>query len=370
MRSSFKIALAAFTVFAGFCLILILNPHLPAKLIFTYNENYKEYQINNVRFYVNPDIPFDVVEVKRGLEEATQHMEKLFGFKDAKKVNVYVGREGNRAYDFYLQNNRLGIYSVTLKLIAIDANYLEDMPSTIVHEYTHHLFNEYLHSLKIKEDEIPIWLDEGLAEAFEYELMNNVLIKASPYFSTMPFSSLEEATELNERTLYNQGFYATMYLKWRYGDDILQKLMEETSKTSFSDAWAKLIEEPYDTFHEQFFMHIGIVRNNENMQNEPEKLIEQYEAMQKEKGILNVYTPHISVPLMKAYVKIGQEEKAKQIFSIYEPFITEPKEYVDIAFLLSADQTFKKSVLDKGLAFVQKYGFDEEQYNRYVREYK
>lgn len=212
MKKSTKIISTALVIFVCLSIYIIFNPHVTAKPFFSTNQNFTEQSIVGVEFSVHEDIELDVPTIENGLQQTRERMETLFGTNSAKDVNVYIALPGDRVYDWFLGTGNLGIYHIALKLIAIDAQYIEDLSSTIIHEYSHHLFHDYLQKNDLTNEDIPEWLNEGLALTFEYEIMDHVLIKYGPMFHSIPFSQLQTIKGVNLHTVYIQGFYGTMYL--------------------------------------------------------------------------------------------------------------------------------------------------------------
>lgn len=347
------------------CVFLVLNPHLPSKLIFSYREDYTELKLEDVDVLLNKNVAVDVNEVEDSLNKVTDRASLLFDVINPEKVDLFVSLPENRIYNLYLGGNNLGIYNPTVKAIAVDGQFTGDLVPTIAHEYSHHLFWEYINALGIEPTEIPKWLDEGVALTFEYELMDHVLVKYGPMFTVLPFPQLETEQGVNSNTIYIQGFYGTMYLIEKYGNHILKDLMEQTAKTSFQEAWTRLIDEPYDTFHHNFEINRSYIREATNLQGNHEGFIQYAEALNEEHGKLNVYTPFVSLALIDAYIATDQLDKAKDVFEMYEPFINNPAEYVDLAKYFNVDSSYSESLLEKGLIYATKYGYDLDEYERY-----
>lgn len=366
MKKSTKIIVTILIVVSCLSIYIVSNPHIPAKTIFSFNQNFKELQIDGVDFFVNVQIELDVPAIETGIKKARQRAEELFGIKSSDNVDVFVTMPGDRIYDMFLGTGNLGIYHAPIKVIAVDGQYPGDLSATIIHEYSHHLFDNYLQETNVKVEAVPEWLGEGLALTFEYDLMDHVLIKYGPMFHSIPFSRLEKIEEVNLNTVYIQGFYGTMYLLENYGEEIIHNLIEETTNSSFDQAWNKWIDEPYETFHEKFFINQGMIRKAENLQGNSEQLIEHVESLIDQRGELNVYTPFVSLALIEAYVAIGEHEKAKEVFAIYEPFINNPAEYADIANVFKSDETFSNALIEKGLEYAERYDYDVDEYNNYV----
>ena len=366
MKTSTKIIVSLAIIVSCLCIFIVRNPHIPAKIIFSFNQNFKELQISSIDFLVHKGIELDVPTIETGLEQARHRAEDLFGIESTDNVDIFITMPGDRVYNSYLGKENLGIYNAPIKVIAVDGQYTGDLSATIIHEYSHHLFDNYLQAIDVKAEGVPEWLGEGLALTFEYELMDHVLIKYGPMFHSIPFSQLEKIEGVNSSTVYIQGFYGTMYLIENYGELIIHNLMEETATSSFDQAWNKWIDEPYETFHENFFINQGMIRKAEHLQGNDEQLIEHVESLIDQRGKLNVYTPFVSLALIEAYVAIGEHEKAKETFTIYEPFINNPAEFADIATIFKEDASFSKALIDKGLQYAERYDYNVGEYQNYV----
>lgn len=113
-----------------------------------------------------------------------------------------------------------------------------------------------------------------------------------------------------------------------------------------------------------------MIRKAENLQENKEELIAHVEALMEQRGKLNVYTPFVSLALIEAYVEVGEQQKAKETFDMYEPFITTPTEFADIANLLKEDKAFQAELFEKGAQYAKRYGYDVEAYKRYIKALK
>ena len=109
-----------------------------------------------------------------------------------------------------------------------------------------------------------------------------------------------------------------------------------------------------------------MIRKAENLQGNNEQLIEHVESLIEQRGKLNVYTPFVSLALIEAYVAIGEHEKAKEAFTIYEPFINNPAEFADIANVFKGDETYSNALIEKGLKYAEFYDYNVDEYNNYV----
>lgn len=362
-----KIVFVVLCTISAVGIYLLYNPHVPAKLIFSFNEDYQKTQLNGVDVLINSDIVIEEDKVVRGMEQTKERAAKLFDVANEDKVDIFVALPGDRIYDMYLGKGNLGIYHPPIKTVAVDGQYTGDLSSTIIHEYSHHLFYEYIDTLKVTSEQIPEWLEEGLALTFEYELMNNVLVKYGPMFNAIPFKQLEEIRDVNSHTIYLQGFYGIMFLLEKYGDSIIRQLIEGTVNSSFHVAWAKLIEEPYETFHDNFEIQQGSIRKLESLQGDHLKVIAYVDSVKEEHGRLNVYTPFTSLALIEAYAGIGELEKAKITFDMYEPFINNPAEFADLAIMFKGDPSFNEMLMNKGLNYALQYGYDTKEYEAYLQ---
>ena len=363
MKKSTIILVTILIIISCLSIIFIRNPHLPAKTIYSFNQNFTEIQINGVNFLINEQVELDVPTIQTGIEQTRQKAEDLFDITSTDKVDVFIAMPGDRIYNRYLSTGNLGIYDPPLKVVVVDGQYTGDLSVTIIHEYSHYLFYNYLQAMNVKSEVVPEWLKEGLALTFEYELMNHGY---GAMFNAIPFSSLEKFKELNLDTVYIQGFYGTMYLLENYGNTIVRNLIEETANSSFDQAWNKWIDEPYETFHEKFFINQGMIRKAENLQGNDEQLIEHVESLIDQRGNLNVYTPFVSLALIEAYVAIGELEKAKETFMNYEPFINDPSEYAELANVFKGDDSFSTALIEKGVQYAKRYDYDVDEYNNYV----
>ncbi|MBD8036094.1 hypothetical protein H9635_05020 [Solibacillus sp. A46] len=122
-----------------------------------------------------------------------------------------------------------------------------------------------------------------------------------------------------------------------------------------------------ETFHENFEIQQGSIRKLDSLHGDHAKLIAYVDSVNERHGRLNVYTPFTSLALIEAYAAMGDLEKAKITFDLYEPFINNPAEFADLAIMFKGDRSLSEMLMNKGLNYALQYGYDTKEYEAYLQ---
>lgn len=334
-------------------------------------QDYSTYEINDIKFHVHPSISVDDESLREVIKETDELGDKIYkSNKKIEKLSVFITLPGDRAYDQQLDIQTMGAYLPNQQLIMINGQYNADIYSTFVHEYSHYLMHEYLKEHNVEIEILPEWFWEGTAYTFEYLITNHIPFRDSEYFTALPFQQLEKSTELNTNTIYNQGFYTVINLMEQHGVSIINQLLEETIKSSFEGSWNKLIDKSLNSYHEKFEIRNDVLRQLGEKETDPNELINFVLQINEHHGEINVYTPFSSSALIKAYGQLEQWELAKAEIEKYQPFVTNPGEYIEFAKLFKEDAPYKEELLEKGAIYAEYYGFDVMQYQKEANSIK
>lgn len=348
-----------FGIVSGF--LYFKSPDISA-FYYKVKQDYTTYEINDIKFHVHPSISVEEESLRKAIKETEDLGDKIYkSINTSEKLSVFITLPGDRAYNQQLDPQTMGAYLPKQQLIMINGQYNADIYSTFVHEYSHYLMHGYLKEHNADIEVVPDWFWEGTAYTFEYLIMNRIPFRDSNYFTALPFQQLEKLTELNTNTLYKQGFYTTINLIERYGITIINQLLEETITTSFKDSWSKLINESINSYHEKFEIRNDVLRQLVEKEANLKELVNFALQLNEQQGEINIYTPFISPALIKAYCHLEKWDLAKAEIEKYEPFVTNPGEYIEFAKLFKK-HSYVENLLEKGELYAKYYGFDINEY--------
>lgn len=206
----------------------------------------KEKYKNIIIYY--PDEFSELIPItKETIDWAIDKNEEVLGTGKAKSVDLVVFKDKKEMEQFSDLEDVSGFYSDFDKLIGItyfDNEYKElilarketplyFLQKSILHEYTHYIFQRMIDSSKGGSAAYPLWFQEGIAEY----IGNDKTIVEFPSFKAVHFEQLKEgdqwqAARMQEGTdVYKQSYFAIKYLIDHYGEEILSEIIKVTNRT-------------------------------------------------------------------------------------------------------------------------------------------
>lgn len=233
-----------------------------------YNKLFSSIKYDNNTVYFTPAIEPALKLVDVYLKKAAVDNLKLFGDITPSPLNIKfdydeaVFKKRNSSFKDYA-----GLYYSKEKTIYI---YIKDcysdvlalnpksayMKNILLHEYTHHMFYEFMNSNQIPVDKIPVWFMEGISEYIGYE----------GAFGNQP-KTLVDFNELNTKiqwtnysnqsySTYEQSHYAVSQLILMKGEKVIKEILLKTKdtdfNTAFNDTMGLSIENYEKSFKEDF----------------------------------------------------------------------------------------------------------------------
>lgn len=228
---------------------LMKNFNEDNKIIEEYNSAFKNIQYKDNIVYFTDDFKPAIKLVQAYLDKGSQDNLKLFGDFDIGELKIKfdydeeIFKKRNSTSSDYA-----GLYSRKEKTTYI---YIEDCYSnalalnlrsahlrhTILHEYTHHVFYEFLDSNKIPEKKIPAWFAEGVAEYVGYEGDSGYAPKKMVDFDEL--NTREQWAQYNNvgYSVYDQSHYAVRQLILTKGEEIITDILLKAKVTDFNNAF-------------------------------------------------------------------------------------------------------------------------------------
>lgn len=146
-------------------------------------------------------------------------------------------------------------YSNALAL-NIKSSYLRH---TLLHEYTHHVFFEFLYSNQIPQEKIPTWFVEGISEYIGYEGDSGYGPEKMIDFDELKTGEKWSNYSNNGYNVYEQSHYAVRQLVLMKGEkiitDILLKAKDADFNTAFKDVTGISLKDYEKALNEDFKNH-------------------------------------------------------------------------------------------------------------------
>lgn len=182
-------------------------------------------------------------------------------FKNRRGVDYQVG-------GFYLSNTKTfylpveDIYEDLIKVSGIKRSenteeiQLINHKLTVKHEYSHHMFNDFLKHHQIDANQIPHWIDEGLASYIgsigEIASASYNIREVVPFNEISDIKSWNESSEKNGGQTYNQAQIAIDMIIFEKGKLALRDILLNTKNMSFDKAFEKVIGKSFIDFEKEF----------------------------------------------------------------------------------------------------------------------
>jgi hypothetical protein len=209
---------------------------------------------HNINIYYPNDFSELIPITKTTLEWAITKNEEVFGKVPEKPVDLLVFKDMEEMKQMCDLADVSGFYSGFDKVLGITFDNKElilerkETPlyffqKSILHEYTHYIFQRMIERSKGSSAAYPLWFNEGLAEY----IGNDKTIVEYSNFQVVPFRELirgdqwQEARFQDGTNVYQQSYFAIKYLIEKYGEGIVGKIIKSTNRTGdFEGSFMKI----------------------------------------------------------------------------------------------------------------------------------
>jgi tetratricopeptide (TPR) repeat protein len=117
----------------------------------------------------------------------------------------------------------------------------EQLRHTLLHEYTHHLFFEFVNHYQISENKIPAWFIEGISEYIGYGGENGIPPKTMLDFSQLNSENQWKDYSNKGYSTYEQSHYAVRQLILMNGEKAIQNILLKTKDMDFTSAFNSVV---------------------------------------------------------------------------------------------------------------------------------
>jgi hypothetical protein len=210
-------------------------------------ENRLKEKYKNITIYYPDEFSELIPITKETIDWAITKNTEVFGTGKIKPVDLIVFKDKEEMEQISDLEDVSGFYSDFDKLVGItyfDNEYKElilekkETPlyffqKSILHEYTHYIFQRLIDNSKGGSAAYPLWFQEGIAEY----IGNDKTIVEFSHFKAVPLEQLKggdqwQAARLQDDTnVYKQSYFAIKYLIEHYGEGILSEIIKSTNKT-------------------------------------------------------------------------------------------------------------------------------------------
>ncbi|WP_455675485.1 collagenase [Pradoshia sp.] len=209
-----------------------------------FKENRLKEQHHHISIYYPEDFSELIPVTKETLDWAIDKNEEMFGEVKVRAVDLIVVKDESELTDLSGLTEISGFYSDFDKLLSIVYNDKElilekkETPlyffqQSILHEYTHYIFNRMVDSPEFDVLGYPMWFQEGIAEYIGNDRKN---VEYSD-FTLVPFNQLIDEEQWHaarlqeEANVYHQSYFAVKYLTDFYGEGVLREIIQESNRT-------------------------------------------------------------------------------------------------------------------------------------------
>lgn len=215
-----------------------------------YNKLFKSIKYDNNTVYYSPELEPALELVDAYLKKAAENNSKIFGniitsplsIKFDYDEEVFKKRSGIK--------DSAGLYSDINKTIHI---YIEDCYSdvlgqnfnfwsfknTLLHEYTHHMFFEFMNNNQLSKEKIPLWFIEGVAEYIGKDNDQGGLPETLLNFNELNTQKQWVNFANKSYNIYEQSHYAVSQLILIKGENVIKEILLNTKETDFNTAFNK-----------------------------------------------------------------------------------------------------------------------------------
>lgn len=275
--------------------------------------------IDNVTLYFSDDSQEKTEDIIAIYNELNTLGLKIFSNNSLPKLSVFIVKS-NLATNILLKNGN-GIYYPEANMIILrrdsDKN---SFNHSFTHEYTHFLMVNYLKEVGIKENEIPLWFHEGVAEMFAHKFSPLPFNESINSWESVPLNELwpnSSKEAIVDSKSYIISHFAVERLIKLKGINVVNDLIHNTKVTGdFNKTFKDTTMFDLDNFHlwlipDQNFIDRMTELVESNSYNDITK--EQLEEYDKSKLPYYFEAPIIYNLLEKIYIKEAAWDKAIKV---------------------------------------------------------
>lgn len=207
-------------------------------------DNRSKEKYEHITIYYPEDFSELIPITKETLDWAIRKNEEVFGTVEVKPVDIIVFQEEEEMNKFSNLIDISGFYSDFDRVLGIsyyDKELILDkketplyyFQSSILHEYTHYIFQRMIEKAPNGSASYPVWFHEGMAE---YIGNDGTIVEFSD-FQIVPFSQLSTGEQWQEARLqegtnvYEQSYFSIKYLVDEFGLGVVKKIIDSTNNT-------------------------------------------------------------------------------------------------------------------------------------------
>ncbi|MDF2880499.1 MAG: tetratricopeptide repeat family protein [Clostridiaceae bacterium] len=187
------------------------------------------------------------------MKKAAADNEKIFGNFTSSPLQIKFDYDENV---FKKRNLGLkdysGLYSIKDKTIYIyikdcytnllfPNDQIDNTESILMHEYTHHIFYEFLNKNQISKDKIPIWFIEGVSQYTAYQGNQGIPPKTLVSFNELNTKKQWEKYCNESYNVYEQSHYAVNQLIMLKDKNVIRNILLKTKDTDFNTAFKDVV---------------------------------------------------------------------------------------------------------------------------------
>lgn len=367
----FRLFLLFILVINIIVIYLFLNPNKTFEQVFKFNEEYTKVKEGNFRIYTPPNLPFHSEDVLKELVQTREIAQSLLPMDYAShhSIPIFVTLSDYRGHEKIPWLS--GAYFNNMETILINGEAEQYTSYTILHEYSHYLFDLYLRNQELSIEEIPAWFTEGLAEYSAFGVQNTLIVQSSYYYDVFPFEQLHNNIWSNSNTIYLQGFYAIYDLIEKHGEEVIPEILATYKQSrDFVKAFEEVTKQEYSTYHELFRLNKNHLQMLEENLNEPERILKLGEEWLSKKSTINPYSPFVLPYVITASIELHNVNDAKSYFQQLDQLLFIPNDYLYYAqaFADAGEVAFSKQLIEKGRQYAVKYHYDLDVFEAEVRK--
>jgi len=230
-----------------------------------YNKLFKTIKYDNTTVYFNPKLEPALNLVNAYLKKAASDNAKIFGdftpspltikfdydqevFKKRTSSDVvYSGVYFDKEKTIYIY-----IKDCYSDFLAINSLQSSTTKESLLHEYTHHMFFEFMNSNQLSTDKIPVWFMEGISEYIRSEGDKVTLPKTLIDFKELNTQKQWNSYANNSSMIYQQSHYAVSQLILMRGKNIIKEILLNTKNTDFNTAFNKATGFTIENYEKNF----------------------------------------------------------------------------------------------------------------------
>ena len=310
-----------------------------------------KYELFSVYFETEKqkDMGSFTVHYNRGDEKKAEMMEQAYpaivkleekliktdkkAMEDA-KLHIYLASDKNGQDDEY---DTKGYYDALSVLYLNNALEEKEFINTFSHEMSHFYLNEYNKQIGLEPEQIPNWLEEGLAMSFAQRIEPEPIQEAAT--EDIPLMDVQPEATDNGVPAYHEGDYILMmfaveYLIHHHGEGIITDLLKETARSGDIDAaFEKLTKEKLDTLHEKF-------ADQAEFREKVERLLRKGKGNEAQKALISHFdergfyfngADHVLDELGQLYANQGNYKDALPLFEKKAEYMDDPYVYKQVS---------------------------------------